>query len=99
MRKRIQKTKLIQRQSIANETDLQAYLTITKNERIHFRFRTKASLLLSKEVRKGFSTRSGTFCQATLKGRGSYRIFGLSRSVLKDAVNAGLLKGVVNSSW
>jgi ribosomal protein S14 len=98
MRKIIQKTKNVQKQVIQNELELQAYLTLTKNEIIPFRFRTKAYLLLNKELQKGYRTRPASFCQATQRGRGSYRIFNLSRSVLKDAVNAGLLKGVANSS-
>lgn len=98
MRKIIQKTKNLQNQALANAIDLQVYLTLTKNELVPFRYRTKAYLLLNKEIKKGYRTRTATFCHATQRGRGSYRIFTMSRSVLKDAVNAGLLKGVVNSS-
>lgn len=98
MRKLIQKTKKLQTQALSNRVDLQVYLTLTKNELVPFRYRTKAYLLLNKELKKGYRTRIATFCQATQRGRGSYRIFNMSRSVLKEAINAGLLKGVVNSS-
>lgn len=99
MRKIIQKNKILQKNLVHNELELQAYLTLTKTESVPFRFRTKAYLLLNKELKKNYRTRTASFCHATLRGRGSYRIFNLSRSVIKDAVNAGLLKGVVNSSW
>jgi len=99
MRKLIQKTTKLNKQALLNAVDLQIYVTLTKNELIPFRYRTKAYLLLNKEIQKGYLTRVTTFCHATQRGRGSYRVFNMSRSVLKDAVNAGLLKGVVNSSW
>lgn len=99
MRKLIQKTKNLQAQALSNESELQVYLTLTKNENVPFRYRTKAALLLNKEIQKGYRTRMASFCHATRRGRGSYRLFNMSRSVLKDAVSAGLLKGVVNSSW
>jgi small subunit ribosomal protein S14 len=38
-------------------------------------------------------------CWATGRPRGFYRTFGLSRHVLREMAHAGLLPGVVKSSW
>ncbi len=38
-------------------------------------------------------------CTITGRGRGYYRMFGLSRHVLRDMSHYGLLPGVKKSSW
>ena len=38
-------------------------------------------------------------CNITGRGRGYYRLFGLSRHALRDMAHYGLLPGVTKASW
>jgi len=98
MRKQIQRNKNLQKNIVSKELNIQAYLMLTKNQLLPLQFRMQSFLILDKENQKLHVTRKSSFCYATLRGRGSYRIFNLSRAIIKDSINAGLLKGVVNSS-
>ncbi len=49
--------------------------------------------------RNSAPTRLHNRCWATGRPRGYYRDFGLSRHVLREMAHAGLLPGVVKSSW
>jgi small subunit ribosomal protein S14 len=49
--------------------------------------------------RNSAPTRMHNRCWATGRPRGFYRDFGLSRHVLREMAHAGLLPGVVKSSW
>lgn len=44
-------------------------------------------------------TRVRNRCWLTGRPRGFYRDFGLSRNVIRETAHAGLLPGVVKSSW
>jgi len=44
-------------------------------------------------------TRVRNRCRLTGRPRGFYRDFGLSRNVIREMAHAGLLPGVVKSSW
>jgi small subunit ribosomal protein S14 len=49
--------------------------------------------------RNSAPTRVHNRCWATGRPRGYYRDFGVSRHVLREMAHAGLLPGVVKSSW
>jgi small subunit ribosomal protein S14 len=49
--------------------------------------------------RNSAPTRLHNRCWVTGRPRGYYRDFGLSRNVLREWAHAGLLPGVVKSSW
>ncbi len=49
--------------------------------------------------RNSASTRFRNRCWATGRPRGFYRDFGLCRNKLREMAHAGLLPGVVKSSW
>nr|AKL79003.1 ribosomal protein S14 [Euglena viridis] len=55
--------------------------------------------LLQKLPRNSSLSRLHNRCFITGRARGYYRIFGLSRHVLRDMSHYGLLPGVTKSSW
>nr|YP_007517043.1 ribosomal protein S14 [Euglena viridis]AEY70815.1 ribosomal protein S14 [Euglena viridis] len=55
--------------------------------------------LLQKLPRNSSLSRLHNRCFVTGRARGYYRIFGLSRHVLRDMSHYGLLPGVTKSSW
>ncbi|WP_260482415.1 30S ribosomal protein S14 [Sphingomicrobium flavum] len=58
-----------------------------------------ARLKLAELPRNGNPTRVRNRCELTGRSRGYYRKFRLSRIMLRELANKGLLPGVTKSSW
>jgi small subunit ribosomal protein S14 len=58
-----------------------------------------ARLKLAEVPRNGNPTRIRNRCELTGRSRAYYRKFRLSRIMLRDLANKGLIPGVVKSSW
>jgi len=61
--------------------------------------RFEASIKLAQMPRNGAKVRVRLRCELTGRARGNYRKFKLSRNMLRDMANKGLLPGVVKASW
>ena len=58
-----------------------------------------ARLKMAELPRNGNPTRIRNRCELTGRSRGYYRKFRLSRIMLRDLANKGLIPGVTKSSW
>ena len=58
-----------------------------------------ARLKMAELPRNGNPTRIRNRCELTGRSRGFYRKFRLSRIMLRDLANKGLIPGVTKSSW
>ena len=58
-----------------------------------------ARLKLAEVPRNGNPTRVRNRCELTGRSRAYYRKFRLSRIMLRDLANKGLIPGVIKSSW
>ena len=58
-----------------------------------------ARLKLAEIPRNGNPTRVRNRCELTGRSRAYYRKFRLSRIMLRDLANKGLIPGVIKSSW
>ena len=58
-----------------------------------------ARLKLAEVPRNGNPTRIRNRCELTGRSRGYYRKFRLSRIMLRELANKGLIPGVIKSSW
>ena len=61
--------------------------------------RLMARLKMAEIPRNANPTRVRNRCELTGRSRGYYRRFGLSRIMLRDLANKGLIPGVTKSSW
>ena len=61
--------------------------------------RFMARLKMAEIPRNANPTRIRNRCELTGRSRGYYRRFGLSRIMLRDLANKGLIPGVTKSSW
>ena len=61
--------------------------------------RLMARLKMAELPRNGNPTRVRNRCELTGRSRAYYRKFRLSRIMLRDLANKGLIPGVVKSSW
>ena len=61
--------------------------------------RLMARLKMAELPRNGNPTRVRNRCEMTGRSRSYYRKFRLSRIMLRDLANKGLIPGVVKSSW
>jgi small subunit ribosomal protein S14 len=61
--------------------------------------RLMARLKLAEVPRNGNPTRVRNRCELTGRSRAYYRKFRLSRIMLRDLANKGLIPGVIKSSW
>ena len=61
--------------------------------------RFEASIRLAQLPRNGARNRVRLRCELTGRPRGNYRKFKLSRNMLRDMANKGLLPGGVKASW
>jgi small subunit ribosomal protein S14 len=61
--------------------------------------RTIARLKMAEIPRNGNPTRVRNRCELTGRSRAYYRKFRLSRIMLRDLANKGLIPGVTKSSW
>lgn len=69
------------------------------NKTLPLEERFELSLKLAKLPRNSAKNRIRNRCVVTGRPRGYYRLFGLSRNVLRKFSGAGALPGVVKSSW
>ena len=58
-----------------------------------------ARLKMAELPRNGNPTRIRNRCELTGRSRGYYRKFRLSRIMLRELANKGLIPGVIKSSW
>ncbi|UVO49751.1 30S ribosomal protein S14 [Sphingomonas sp. SUN019] len=79
--------KLAKLKAIANDTSLD------ETERLI------ARLKMAELPRNSNPTRVRNRCQLTGRSRGNYRKFGLSRIMLRELGNKGLIPGLTKSSW
>ena len=79
--------KLAKLKAIANNTSLD------ETERLI------ARLKMAELPRNSNPTRVRNRCQLTGRSRGNYRKFGLSRIMLRELGNKGLIPGLTQSSW
>ena len=61
--------------------------------------RLMARLKMAELPRNGNPTRIRNRCELTGRARGYYRKFRLSRIMLRELANKGLIPGVIKSSW
>ena len=61
--------------------------------------RLMARLKMAEVPRNGNPTRIRNRCELTGRSRAYYRKFRLSRIMLRDLANKGLIPGVIKSSW
>ena len=69
------------------------------NRNISMEERFKLQSKINELPRDGSRTRVRNRCELTGRTRGVYRKFGLSRIKIRELSMAGLLPGVVKSSW
>ena len=69
------------------------------NKNISMEERFKLQSKISELPRDGSRIRVRNRCELTGRSRGVYRKFGLSRIKIRELSMAGLLPGVVKSSW
>ncbi|XXM93278.1 MAG: 30S ribosomal protein S14 [Candidatus Hodgkinia cicadicola] len=72
---------------------------VLKNKRVSIRCRQAALAALMRLPRLSSITRQKSRCFITGRTRGYYRQFGLSRITLRQLGNAGLIPGMIKSSW
>lgn len=61
--------------------------------------RFQARLKLAEMPRNSSKTRVRNLCEITGRPRGNYRKFRMSRIAVRDLASAGLIPGMVKSSW
>ncbi len=76
-----------------------ALKTRADNRELPIEERFKARLALAKLPRNSARTRLRNRCGITGRPRGYYRKFRMSRIALRELASAGLVPGVVKSSW
>ena len=72
---------------------------IADNESLDESERWVARLKMAELPRNGNPTRVRNRCELTGRSRGYYRKFRLSRLMLREMANKGLIPGVTKSSW
>lgn len=72
---------------------------MTADESLSLEERFTAQLKLAELPRNSAENRIRLRCGLTGRPRGNYRKFKLSRIALRDLASAGLIPGVVKSSW
>jgi small subunit ribosomal protein S14 len=77
----------------------EALLQVARDRSLTIEERFKAHLALAKLPRNGSKTRLRNRCGLTGRPRGYYRKFRMSRIALRELASAGLIPGVVKSSW
>lgn len=76
-----------------------ALLVIANNRELPMEERFKARLTLAALPRNSSATRLHNRCQLTGRPHAYYRKFKISRIMLRDLGSAGLIPGMVKSSW
>ena len=72
---------------------------IAKDRDLPMEERFHARLKLAEMPRNGSATRIRNRCLVTGRPRGNYQKFKMSRIALRDLASAGLIPGMVKSSW
>ena len=72
---------------------------IANDESLDETERLMARLKMAELPRNGNPTRVRNRCELTGRSRGYYRKFRLSRIMLRELANKGLIPGVTKSSW
>ena len=73
--------------------------SIARDKSVSMEERFAATLKLAELPRNGNPTRVRNRCELTGRSRAYYRKFRLSRIMLRELVNKGLIPGVIKSSW
>ncbi len=76
-----------------------ALLAIANNQELPMEERFKARLKLAELPRNSSATRLHNRCQLTGRPHAYYRKLKISRIMLRDLGSAGLIPGMVKSSW
>lgn len=76
-----------------------ACLEIANNREASFEERFQARLALAKLPRNSAKVRIRNRCGITGRARGYHRKFDMSRVQLRELASAGMIPGVVKSSW
>ena len=98
-RSAIEKNKRRAKMAAKYASKREALRAIVRNKDLPDDERFMASLQLAKLPRNSAPTRVINRCQVTGRPRGYYRKFKMSRIALRDLASAGLVPGVVKSSW
>ena len=81
------------------KTRREALLTIANDEGNSLEERFQARLKLAEMPRNSSAVRIRNRCEITGRPRGYYRKLKMSRIALRDLGSAGLIPGLVKSSW
>ena len=88
------------RKKVANlELKKQNLKYLFKNNELPFNVRLEAQLKLNSLPRSASSVRIKNFCVISGRSRGIYKSFRLSRIKFRELALAGLLPGIIKSSW
>ena len=93
---RNQQVKKLVKQYASKRTQLKA---IANNESLPLEERFEARLKLAELPRSSSATRIRNRCEVTGRPRGFYRKLKMSRISLRDLGSAGMIPGLVKSSW
>jgi len=77
----------------------EALRAVARDRALPIEERFKASLKLAKLPRNSSPARLRNRCRVSGRPRGYYRKFQMSRIALRELASAGLVPGVVKSSW
>jgi len=80
-------------------TKREALKTIANDEKLPLEERFEARLKLAELPRNSSKTRIRNRCEVTGRPRAYYRKLRMSRIALRDLGSAGLIPGLVKSSW
>ena len=88
------------RKRVAHYAERRAALkTIASDESVSMEERFQAQLKLAELPRNSSKVRIRNRCEVTGRPRAYYRKLGVSRIALRDLGSAGLIPGLVKSSW
>nr|YP_009512109.1 ribosomal protein S14 [Euglena hiemalis]AXI98046.1 ribosomal protein S14 [Euglena hiemalis] len=88
------------RETLVNKyKNLRSFYKGKIKEESDFGKKLKFSSCLQKLPRNSAPSRLRNRCYVTGRGRGYFRIFGLSRHIFRDMSHYGLLPGVTKASW
>ena len=88
------------RKMVAQYADRRAALkNIASDESVSMEERFQAQLKLAKRPRNSSKVRIRNRCEVTGRPRAYYRKLGVSRIALRELGSAGMIPGLVKSSW
>ncbi|MDR0423520.1 MAG: 30S ribosomal protein S14 [Rickettsiales bacterium] len=95
----IQKNKRREKMAKEQSPSRKNLKSIAEDETRPYDERIKAMIKLSEKPRNSSKVRIHNRCELTGRPHGYFRIFKLSRVMLRDLANKGLIPGVKKSSW